>query len=173
MESMRVARQRVYMFDCMNAKVAGALIPTTALKTVHTGNRVENAELNFLNADFSTGAGVGAGVAASADARVTTVARRAVTAFVFTMIARSAPLMAPRAMPTTEGATIVRRPLLARLLEDKGTREAWDVRLGTDAPAPTIAAGAVHAAIMDIERYGRSAARDEGLYAPLKRYDVW
>jgi len=58
-------------------------------------------------------------------------------------------------------------------MEDKGTREAWDVRLGTDAPAPTIAAGAVHAAIMDIERYGRSAARDEGLYAPLKRYDVW
>ena len=28
-------------------------------------------------------------------------------------------------------------------MEDKGTREAWDVRLGTDAPAPTIAAGAV------------------------------
>ena len=40
-------------------------------------------------------------------------------------------------------------------------------------PRGGFAAGAVHAAIMDIERYGRSAARDEGLYAPLKRYDVW
>ena len=67
MESMRVARQRVYMFACMNENVAGALIPTTALMTVHTGNRVENAELNFLNADFSTGRGLGAGAAASAD----------------------------------------------------------------------------------------------------------
>ena len=106
MESIRVARQRVNMFACMNENVAGALIPTTALMTVHTGNRVENAELNFWNAVFSTGAGLGAGAAASADARVTTDARRAVTAFDLTIKVRSAPRTAPRAMPTADEATV-------------------------------------------------------------------
>ena len=57
-------------------------------------------------------------------------------------------------MPTADEATIVRRPSLARCwTEDKWTprSEVEDVRRRTDAPAPTIATGAVHAARIDIE----------------------